>query len=78
MDTAGAEGGGEGGPGTGQEGDQMRDVDTIADQVEQTMASLINRDLVNVRRGEQWLEVDFKAACCSAVAEPGLREMRCR
>ena len=35
VDTAGAEGGGEGGPGTGQEGDQMRDVDTIADQVEQ-------------------------------------------
>ena len=26
------------------------------------MASLINRDLVNVRRGEQWLEVEFKSS----------------
>ena len=48
--------------GTGQDSDQMRDVDTIADEVEQAMGALIMRDLVNVRRGEQWLEVEFKTS----------------
>ena len=48
--------------GVGQDGEQMAGIDSIADSVEDTTASLIMQDPVNVRRGEQWLEVEFKTS----------------
>ena len=59
TDTQGADADG---PGDAQHGEEMKDVDSIADEVEGSMANLIMRDLVNVRRGKQWLEVEFKTS----------------
>ena len=47
---------------SGQEvGAPMQAVDSVARQVQQAMAPLIEQDLVEVRRGESWLEVEFKS-----------------
>ncbi len=49
-------------PSDGQNGDTMSDIETVADEVQQSMAPLIDDDLVNVRKGEAWLEVEFKSS----------------
>jgi len=48
--------------GAGQDGTEMAAVEGIATQVEASMAPLIEADLVEVRRKEAWLEVEFKTS----------------
>ncbi len=43
-------------------GASMADVDTIADRMEDSLKSLIEQKMVDVRRKGDWLEVEFKTA----------------
>ncbi len=78
----------DGGPAAGGEAGEVREariagVDAIADGVEQAVGSLIDDDLVYVRRKDRWVEVEFKTsllfgsgdARLSAAAVPVLREL---
>jgi chemotaxis protein MotB len=40
----------------------MADIDTVAAQVQERMAPLIEEDLVKVRRMDEWLEVEFNTS----------------
>ncbi len=78
----------DGEPAAGGEAGEVREariagVDAIADGVEQAVGSLIDDDLVYVRRKDRWVEVEFKTsllfgsgdARLSAAAVPVLREL---
>lgn len=86
SDPAGSEGGDNGADAKqskGQDSKIMADVGTIADEVEDAVAALIEDDLVYVRRKDSWLEVEFKtsvlfksgAARLAAGAIPILEEL---
>ncbi len=47
--------------GEGQDGEAMSDIETVAVEVKQSMAPLIDDDLMEVREGEAWLEIEFKS-----------------
>ena len=45
-----------------QGGEPLADIDTVAEQVKQRLATLIDNDLVAVRREESWLELEIKTS----------------
>ena len=50
----------------------MRGIDEVAEQVEDAMATLIDQELVEIRRGEDWLEVEFKTSILFASGQARL------
>jgi chemotaxis protein MotB len=45
-----------------QGGEALADIDTVASQVKQRLAPLIDKELVAVRREESWLELEIKTS----------------
>ncbi len=52
----------DGGETDAQSAPPMANIDTVAEQVEEQMAPLIDQDLVKVRREDTWLEVEFNTS----------------
>ena len=56
----------------GQDAQSLADIDTVAPQVKERLAPLIDNELVSVRREESWLELEIKTSILFASGQARL------